>query len=182
MRGKAPDPFVGTKKACILLGVLPVIPLLITWWAVRFILSLLKDCGGPAVTWLRLVLRPWSPEAADLLVHPWFESVLAVFLALPGFYLLGWSATRADAATGRPLAAVYVPTTPNPTSGCLEIVPLDRVISRHWTMDEAMAFIMSGGAVALPARRYYPEKEVPPPERREEAPGAENRPQEGEKP
>lgn len=53
-----------------------------------------------------------------------------------------------DTSTGRELAAVYVPTTPNPTSGYLEIVPLERVTSTDWTLDEAMAFIMSGGAVA----------------------------------
>jgi len=34
-----------------------------------------------------------------------------------------------DHQTGRELAAVYVPTTPNPTSGYLEIVPLDKVTS-----------------------------------------------------
>lgn len=53
-----------------------------------------------------------------------------------------------DEKTGQELAAVYVPTTPNPTSGYLEIVPLDRVVSTDWTMDQAMTFIISGGAVA----------------------------------
>jgi uncharacterized membrane protein len=53
-----------------------------------------------------------------------------------------------DSNTGRKLAAVYVPTTPNPTSGYLEIVPVDRLTPTSWTMDEAMHFIVSGGAVA----------------------------------
>jgi uncharacterized membrane protein len=53
-----------------------------------------------------------------------------------------------DDNTGQKVAAVYVPTTPNPTSGYLEIVPLDRIISTNWTMDQAMTFIISGGAVA----------------------------------
>ncbi len=53
-----------------------------------------------------------------------------------------------DAKTGRKLAAVYVPTTPNPTSGYLEIVPIDRLTPTEWTMDEAMNFIVSGGAIA----------------------------------
>lgn len=59
-----------------------------------------------------------------------------------------------DTRTGRELAAVYVPTTPNPTSGYLEIVPLERVTSTDWTLDEAMAFIMSGGAVAPDTMNY----------------------------
>jgi len=53
-----------------------------------------------------------------------------------------------DADTGQELAAVYVPTTPNPTSGYLEIVPVENLISTSWTLDEAMTFIISGGAVA----------------------------------
>ncbi len=55
--------------------------------------------------------------------------------------------TLTDADTGQKLAAVYVPTTPNPTSGYLEIVPLDRLVSTDWTIDEAMNFVISGGAV-----------------------------------
>jgi len=56
--------------------------------------------------------------------------------------------TLVDEDSGRPLVAVYVPTTPNPTSGYLEIVPLENVISTNWSFDEAMSFIISGGAVA----------------------------------
>jgi uncharacterized membrane protein len=56
--------------------------------------------------------------------------------------------------TGREMAAVFIPTTPNPTGGYLEVVPLDELTPTDWTMDQAMAFIISGGAVApdtLPA-------------------------------
>lgn len=65
-----------------------------------------------------------------------------------------------DTNTGRDLAAVYVPTTPNPTSGYLEIVPLERVTSTDWTLDEAMAFIMSGGAVAPDTMNYDEPPEI----------------------
>lgn len=53
-----------------------------------------------------------------------------------------------DEKTGQELAAVYVPTTPNPTSGYLEIVPTDQLTPTDWTVDQAMTFIISGGAVA----------------------------------
>ena len=62
--------------------------------------------------------------------------------------------TFEDADTGRKLAAVYVPTTPNPTSGYLEIVPVECVTSTSWTVDEAMNFIISGGTVAPTAMNY----------------------------
>lgn len=53
-----------------------------------------------------------------------------------------------EQATGRELAAVYVPTTPNPTSGYLEIVPVEKITPTDWTVDQAMSFIISGGAVS----------------------------------
>ncbi|MFI8718518.1 DUF502 domain-containing protein [Stenotrophomonas sp. NPDC077464] len=53
-----------------------------------------------------------------------------------------------EQGTGRELAAVYVPTTPNPTSGYLEIVPVELLTPTDWTVDQAMSFIISGGAVA----------------------------------
>ena len=53
-----------------------------------------------------------------------------------------------EEGSGRELAAVYVPTTPNPMSGYLEIVPVERLTPTDWTVDQAMSFIISGGAVA----------------------------------
>ncbi len=53
-----------------------------------------------------------------------------------------------EEGTGRELAAVYVPTTPNPTSGYLEIVPVELLTPTDWTVDQAMSFIISGGAVS----------------------------------
>jgi uncharacterized membrane protein len=59
-----------------------------------------------------------------------------------------------DHHTGQELAAVFMPTTPNPTTGFLEIVPLDKIVSTDWTMDEAMSFIISGGTMA-PKKMHY---------------------------
>ena len=42
---------------------------------------------------------------------------------------------------------VFVPTTPNPTSGYLEIVPMDNLINTDLTVEQAMTFIVSGGTV-----------------------------------
>lgn len=53
-----------------------------------------------------------------------------------------------EQGTGRELAAVYVPTTPNPTSGYLEIVPVEKITPTDWSVDQAMSFIISGGAVS----------------------------------
>lgn len=53
-----------------------------------------------------------------------------------------------DSNDGKELAAVYVPTTPNPTSGYMEIVATEKLIATDWTMDEAMTFVLTAGSVA----------------------------------
>ena len=61
-----------------------------------------------------------------------------------------------EIGTGRELAAVYVPTTPNPTSGYLEIVPMEKITPTDWNVDQAMSFIISGGAVAPDSIPFTP--------------------------
>ena len=63
--------------------------------------------------------------------------------------------------TGRELAAVYVPTTPNPTSGYLEVVPVEKITPTDWTVDQAMSFIISGGAVAPETIPFDPPARAP---------------------
>ena len=53
-----------------------------------------------------------------------------------------------DTATGRDMAVVYVPTSPNPTSGYMEIVPVDQITPTDWSLDEAMRFVITGGTSA----------------------------------
>ncbi|MCB1552188.1 MAG: DUF502 domain-containing protein [Xanthomonadales bacterium] len=77
------------------------------------------------------------------------QRVVLVEFPRPGMKAVGL-VTRVfrDTADGRELAAVYVPTTPNPTGGYLEIVPVEALTPTDWTVDQAMAFILSGGAVS----------------------------------
>lgn len=66
-----------------------------------------------------------------------------------------------EQGSGRELAAVYVPTTPNPTSGYLEIVPVEKITPTDWTVDQAMSFIISGGAVAPDAIPFAAPERTP---------------------
>lgn len=65
-----------------------------------------------------------------------------------------------EPGSGRELAAVYVPTTPNPTSGYLELVPVENLTATDMSLDEAMSFIISGGAIA--PERFDPADREPP--------------------
>ncbi|MBT8136011.1 MAG: DUF502 domain-containing protein [Gammaproteobacteria bacterium] len=190
-------------------GVLTLIPLWVTWVVVSIVFRQLSRVGLP---WVRVVagrIDEDAPLLAQLLLQPWFQSVLAVVLTLFSIYLLGLlvsqvvgrrlvtmfesivarvpgiqtiygsvkkliaalqrkpdgvqrvvliefpspqmravgfvTRTFTDPESRIELAAVYVPTTPNPTNGFVEIVPVEKLIPTPWTMDEAMNFIVSGG-------------------------------------
>lgn len=60
-----------------------------------------------------------------------------------------------DVNTGQRYATVYVPTTPNPTSGYMEIVPIERVTETDLTMEQALSMILSGGATSPPKMRLW---------------------------
>lgn len=72
-----------------------------------------------------------------------------------------------DADTGQELAVVYVPTSPNPTSGYIEVLPLADVVLTDWTMEDAMSFVMTGGTNAPDTVRFA----NPPRADKEAAPG-----------
>jgi uncharacterized membrane protein len=59
-----------------------------------------------------------------------------------------------DADSRQELAVVYVPTSPNPTSGYIEVLPLADVVMTDWTMEEAMSFVMTGGTNAPDSVRF----------------------------
>lgn len=52
--------------------------------------------------------------------------------------------------------SVYVPTTPNPTSGFFLMLPRSDVIELDMNVDEALKYIISMGVVAPPARHKKP--------------------------
>ncbi|HEX7348987.1 MAG TPA: DUF502 domain-containing protein [Rhodanobacteraceae bacterium] len=82
------------------------------------------------------------------------QRVVLIDFPSPALKSIGFVTRTFTDAAGQEIAAVYVPTTPNPTGGYLELVPTDRLIATDWSMDQAMAFIVSGGAVGpedLPA-------------------------------
>ena len=59
--------------------------------------------------------------------------------------------TFVDATSGVTMAAVYVPTAVNPTTGYLQLVPVERLVASDMSSEQAMAMIISAGAV-MPER------------------------------
>jgi uncharacterized membrane protein len=84
-----------------------------------------------------------------------FERVVLVQFPRRGVYCLGfltataWPGVRE--AVGRSLVSVFVPTTPNPTSGFFVMFDEEEVTVLDMTVEEAFKSIMSSGIIA-PAR------------------------------
>lgn len=80
-----------------------------------------------------------------------FREVVLIEYPSDGRWSIGFLAGDAPAAVqggAGPSVTVFVPTTPNPTSGWLVIVPRDRVVTLPVTLEEAFTYILSAGAVA----------------------------------
>ena len=58
-----------------------------------------------------------------------------------------------EKVVGRKLINVFVPTTPNPTSGFLLLVPKDEVHPLSVSVGDGMKMLISGGAVTPPSKR-----------------------------
>ena len=85
------------------------------------------------------------------------QVVVLVEFPYPPLKVLGFMTnTITDSRSGQKYAAVFVPTTPNPTSGYMELVPLERVSVTDWTMDQALSAILSGGASAMDTMSISP--------------------------
>ena len=80
-----------------------------------------------------------------------FRKVLLVEYPRPGLWTLAFQSStttgEAQAKTGREVVNVFIPTTPNPTSGFFIMVPSDDVVELDMSVDEGLKMIISAGVV-----------------------------------
>ncbi len=80
-----------------------------------------------------------------------FQRVVLVQFPREGAYVLGFVTAAAwegvEKAVGRKMVSVFVPTTPNPTSGFFVMFAEDECIPLNMTVEEAFKAIMSSGIV-----------------------------------
>ncbi len=77
-----------------------------------------------------------------------FSSVVLVEFPGNGLRSIGLVTARLKDQDGNQLLAVYMPTSPLPTSGFLVILPEDRVTPTDMAVDDAVKLIVSAGVVA----------------------------------
>ncbi len=80
-----------------------------------------------------------------------FTQVVRVEFPKKGIYSIGFLASQIDAHiapnTDKKYFSVFVPTTPNPTSGFLVLVPEEEIAIIDISRQDAMAMIISGGII-----------------------------------
>jgi uncharacterized membrane protein len=80
-----------------------------------------------------------------------FKEVVIVEWPHPGSFTLGFVAHKNCAWAmegGESMIAVYIPTAPNPTSGYVIMVEMNRVKTINLSADQALAWAVSGGVIA----------------------------------
>ena len=69
-----------------------------------------------------------------------------------GIWILGFVSTETGGEVkkimNKEMLNVFIPTTPNPTSGFLIFVPKEDVVFLQMTVEEGLKFVISGGIVA----------------------------------
>jgi len=85
-----------------------------------------------------------------------FQEVVMIEYPRPDCYVLGFVTTEASGETveaiGKQLTNVFVPTTPNPTSGFLLLLPRKDIFPLDMSVGEGMKMLISGGAVVPDAK------------------------------
>ncbi len=93
--------------------------------------------------------------------QPIFRRSVLVEYPRKGTYVLGLVTSETGGEvqykTSKVLISVFIPTTPNPTSGFLLFVPKDELIELQMCVEDSLKLIISGGAVIPP---WEPVKEV----------------------
>jgi uncharacterized membrane protein len=79
-----------------------------------------------------------------------FLQVVLVEFPKKGMRALGFVTSESCVESGEKLLNVFIPTSPNPTSGYLEIVRENDIIRTDISIDDALKMVLSAGKVSLP--------------------------------
>ncbi|HRK98053.1 MAG: DUF502 domain-containing protein [Alphaproteobacteria bacterium] len=90
-----------------------------------------------------------------------FRDVVMIEYPRKGVYMMGFLTGKTEgevqALTDKEMVNIFIPTTPNPTSGFLVFVPADEVIDLNMSVDDGLKMIISGGMITP---KYSPKKET----------------------
>jgi uncharacterized membrane protein len=91
-----------------------------------------------------------------------FKTVVMIEFPHPGTYALGFITSEHKAEpqirSNKGLVCVFVPTTPNPTSGFMVLVPEEKIVRLEMSVADGIKYIISLGAIApeFPTHKRQP--------------------------
>jgi len=113
--------------------------------SILFRLPIIRSIYGPTK---QLVVMMTTPDGKG------FKRVVLVEYPSPGFWVVGFVTGEIPVdEKAFPQWSIFLPTTPNPTSGMMVILPPHHVQLTDITVEEAIRFVVSGGIVVPPSLR-----------------------------
>jgi len=158
----------GLERWIVLHGLLPLIGVLLTATLIYLLGVMAGNLVGRRIlsrvegAILRIPLVKGVYGAARQLLNAFsatsqraFSRVVVVEYPRPGVWTIGFVTNEALHRIPRGDAnpeslTVFLPTTPNPTSGWMLLVPRDELLELDMPIDEAVKFVVSGGIVSPP--------------------------------
>ncbi len=139
----------------VVIGLVTALGFLSQWVFGKFFLGLVERFMhripgiGAVYNSVKQIVATFGSERRNL-----FNKVVLVQFPRAGCWTLGFltNKTQGEAQTrsGGELWTVFVPTTPNPTSGFLLMIPRHEIVELDMNVGDAMKMILSGGAVMPP--------------------------------
>lgn len=123
------------------------------WFTTHGLGQRLIDYGHRSLEFLPVIKAIYGPlrSAVQLMGNAEsrpYRGVVLVEFPRAGAKSIGLITSQLGNLDGEEVVAVYVPTTPVPSSGFLIVVPAKEVIPTDFTVDDAMKIIISGGILA----------------------------------
>ncbi len=98
---------------------------------------------------VKQIVQTFSSQNRNL-----FTKVVLIEFPTPGMRAIAFLTNKAQgepqARTQDEMWTLFVPTTPNPTSGFLVMLPQSKIVELDMTVGDGMKFVISGGAVVPP--------------------------------
>lgn len=98
---------------------------------------------------VKQIVQTFSSQNRNL-----FTKVVLIQFPRPGMYAIAFLTNKAQgepqAKTTSEVWTLFVPTTPNPTSGFLIMVPKSEIVDLDMSVGDGMKFVISGGTVVPP--------------------------------
>lgn len=155
------DPAVETwppaARAALSLGILLLGVYLLGWLATNFVGRRILSLGESLVLrvpFVKVIYRASKQVVAAFQLRQGraFKSVVFVEFPRPGMKALGFVTSQVSDADGGKWTTVFVPTTPNPTTGFLQVVRTEEIVETSYTVEEGFKMIMSLGVLVPQGR------------------------------